>query len=82
MYLSNGVPFSILGLIFNYCAPIRLDGFPNATTLLSLSFECDIKSGDVVLPLTRSCWCDGFHNTGHCLFGPHVTKLIWPACQG
>ena len=42
----------------------------------------DINSGDAVLLLIRSCWCDGFHNTIHCLFGPYVTKLIWWACQG
>ena len=37
MYLLNGVPFSIFVLIRGYCTPLNLDGFPNATTLLSLS---------------------------------------------
>ena len=39
MYLINGVPFSIFVLIRDYCTPLGLDGFPNATSLLSLSFE-------------------------------------------
>ena len=38
MYLLNGVPFSIFVLIRDYCTPLSLDGFSNATTLLSLSF--------------------------------------------
>ena len=36
MYLLNGVPFSIFVLIRDYCIPLSLDGFPSATTLLSL----------------------------------------------
>ena len=35
----NGVPFSIFLLIRDYCTPLSLDGFSNATTLLSLSFK-------------------------------------------
>ena len=54
MYLLNGVPFSIFVLIRDYCTPISLDGFPNATTLLFLSFEFDIKSGDAVLLLKKA----------------------------
>ena len=38
MYLLNGVPFSIFVLIHDYYTPLNLDGFPNATTLLSLCF--------------------------------------------
>ena len=38
-YFLNGVPLSIFVLIRDYCTPLSLDGFPNATTLLSLSFE-------------------------------------------
>ena len=34
MYLLNDVPFSIFVLIRDYCTPLGLDGFPNATTLL------------------------------------------------
>ena len=34
MYLLNGAPFSIFVLIRDYCSPLSLDGFPNATTLL------------------------------------------------
>ena len=81
MYLLNGVPFLIFILIRDYCTSLSLDKFPNATTLLSLSFEFDINGGDAVLLLIRSCWCDGFNNTVHCLFGPYVTKLIWRTCQ-
>ena len=39
MCLLNGVPFSIFVLMRDYFTPLSLDGFPNATTLLSLSFE-------------------------------------------
>ena len=39
VYFLNGVPFSIFVLICDYCTPLSLDGFPNATTLLSLSLE-------------------------------------------
>ena len=39
MYLVNGVPFSIFVLIRDFCTLLSLDEFPNATTLLSLSFE-------------------------------------------
>ena len=39
MYLLSGVPLSIFVLIRDYCTPFSLDGFPNATTLLSLSFK-------------------------------------------
>ena len=46
MYLLNVVPFSISVLIHDYSTPLCLDGFPNATILLSLSFElffcCDV----------------------------------------
>ena len=42
MYLSNGVPFSIFVLTRDYCTPLSLDGFPNAPTLLSLSFELNL----------------------------------------
>ena len=38
MYLLN-VPLFNFVLVHNYCTPLSLDGFPNATTLLSLSFE-------------------------------------------
>ena len=38
-HLLNGVPFSIFALTLGYYTPLNLDGFPNATTLLSLSFE-------------------------------------------
>ena len=38
VYLLNGV-LSIFVLIRNYCTPLSLDGFFNATTLLSLSFK-------------------------------------------
>ena len=31
MYLLNGVSFSIFVLIRDYCTPLGLDGFPNAT---------------------------------------------------
>ena len=41
MLLLNGVPFSIFVLMRDYCTALSLDGFPNATTLLSLSFESD-----------------------------------------
>ena len=68
MYLLNGVLFSVFVLVRDYCTPLSLDGFPDATTLLSLSFEFDIKSGDAVLLLIRSCWSDGFHNTVGCFF--------------
>ena len=81
-YLLIGVPFLIFVLLRDYCTPLSLNGFPNASTLLSLSFEFDIKSGDAVLLLIRSCWCDGFHYKVHCLFGLYVTKLIWRTCQG
>ena len=43
MDLLNGVPFSIFVLIRDYCTQLILDGFPNATTLLSLSFEYDMN---------------------------------------
>ena len=36
MYLLNGVPFPIFVLIRDYCIPLRVEGFPIATTLLSL----------------------------------------------
>ena len=39
MYLLNGVPFSMFALIRDYYTPLSLGGFPNATTLLSLSFK-------------------------------------------
>ena len=39
MYFLDGVPFSIFGLIRDYCTPLSVDGFPYATTLLSFSFE-------------------------------------------
>ena len=39
MYLLNGAPFSMFALIRDYYTPLSLGGFPNATTLLSLSFE-------------------------------------------
>ena len=39
MYVLNDVPFPIFVLIRDYCTPLSLDGFPNATTLLSLSFN-------------------------------------------
>ena len=38
MFLLIGVFLSIFVLIRNYCTPLSLDGFPNATTSLSLSF--------------------------------------------
>ena len=81
MYFLIGAPFSNFVLLRDYCIPLSLNGFPNATTLLSLSFEFGIKSGDAVLLLIRSCWCDGFHNKVHRLFGLYVTKLIWRTCQ-
>ena len=34
---TAGVFFSIFVLIHDYSTPLSLDGFPNATTLLSLS---------------------------------------------
>ena len=75
--------FSHFVLECDYCTPLSLDGFPNATTLLSLSFEFDVNSGDaVLLLLIRSCWCDGLHNTDRCLFGRYATKLIWWTFQG
>ena len=49
MYLINGVLFSVFVLIRDYCTPITLDQFPHATTLLSLSYEFDIKSEDAVI---------------------------------
>ena len=39
MYFLNGVPFSIFVLIRGYCETLNLDGFPNATVLLFLSFK-------------------------------------------
>ena len=39
VYLLNGVPFSIFVLIREFCTPLSLVGFPNATTLLFLSFQ-------------------------------------------
>ena len=39
MHLLNGVPFSIFILVRDYYTSLSLDGFPNDTTLLSLSFE-------------------------------------------
>ena len=39
MYLLNGVPFSIFVLKRGYCTPLSLNGFSNATTLLTLSLE-------------------------------------------
>ena len=33
----------------DYCTPLNLDRFPNATTLFSLSFEFIVNSGDAVL---------------------------------
>ena len=39
MYLLNGVPFSMFVLMRDYCTSLSLYGFPNATTLLSLSFK-------------------------------------------
>ena len=45
MYLLNGVPFSIFVLKRDYCTPLSLNGFPNATTLLSLSFEFIVLLG-------------------------------------
>ena len=42
MHHLNGVPFSIFVLIHDYCAPLSLYGFPNATTLLFLSFKFSI----------------------------------------
>ena len=44
IYLLNGIPSSIFVLISDYCTRLSLDGFPNATTLLSLSFEEDIQN--------------------------------------
>ena len=38
------------------------------TALLFLSCEFDIKSGNAVLLVIRSCWCDRFHKIVHCLF--------------
>ena len=76
MYLLNGVTFSIFILIRDYCTPLSLDGFPNAITLLSLSFEFGIKSGDAVHLLILSCRCDGFRNTVHCLFGPYLFAYV------
>ena len=35
MYFLDGVPFSIFSLIRDYCTPLSVDGFHNATTLLS-----------------------------------------------
>ena len=43
MYLLDGVPLSIFVLIRDYCTSLSLDGFPNATTLLSLSFVFKVK---------------------------------------
>ena len=85
--IEKGTPFKwcsflIFGLIRIYCILLFLDGFPNATTLFTLSFKFDINSGEAVLLLIWSCRCDGFHNTVHCLFGPYVTKLIWRKGQG
>ena len=42
LHLLNGVPFSNFVFIGDYCTPLSLDGFPNATSLLSLSF-CTAK---------------------------------------
>ena len=39
MYLLNDVSLLIFVLIRNYCTQLSLDGFPNATTLFSLSLE-------------------------------------------
>ena len=39
MHFLNGVSFSKFVLIRGYCTPLNLYGFPNATTLLSRSFE-------------------------------------------
>ena len=41
MYLLHGVSISIFVLIRDYRILLSLDGFPNATALLSLSFEYD-----------------------------------------
>ena len=45
MNLLNGVPLSIFVLIRDYCTPLSMDGFPNATCLLSLSFDFFILLG-------------------------------------
>ena len=42
MYLLNSVPLLIFVLIRDYCTPLRLDGFHNATISLSLSFKHDL----------------------------------------
>ena len=39
MCLLNDVHLSNFVVIRDYCTQLSLDGFPNATTLLSLSFE-------------------------------------------
>ena len=52
VYLLNGVPFSIFVLIREFCTPLSLVGFPNATTLLFLSFQYWIA-----LPILELIYC-------------------------
>ena len=43
MYLLNNVSFSVFALIHGYCTLLSWDGFLDATTWLSLSFEIEFK---------------------------------------